>query len=528
MPLPSGVISKLTSEYRIASRDTQDPKTALVMASLYSGVIGLGLQYQLNYVAKIQWLFKSIELGNYASIIPAVSDKNTVNVIKEYGIQVLLWKHPSFEGPQTDLVKLVHKLNVFANMPDPAALDILKYLGVVPPRAMKSKIRDNAKIEHTRKSKIRSSLPNLFHTESLTMHRDFDAGPPDSDASDLHILTRKSVLEQYAYNDALEHFISAASARDLSRQDGNVCMATAIYGGAKSVAQYIMHFYGIMPDQEYIGTSHLDLSVLFNRIEILKAFLKSDVTMDPAADAKLSCLHLASRHDSKELITMLCEYLQKSGNLQAVLRSATSEGRMAQYNPVYTAMVCQAYVNVITLLDFGADPDSEDEDGQRLIHVAILPSCPAPPISVLVRLIEAGANINATNDQNEALLQTAIGSTNILAVYYLLSAGADCSILSAAGETAIEAAEEITRTMQTEGPIKTLNEEGEVCEGGHADCYRASQCILAMVRVATAQTKFWKTELQRTLDATDHSLRNKMWIVDRVPTNFYVQIVVPP
>ena len=78
--------------------------------------------------------------------------------------------------------------------------------------------------------------------------------------------------------------------------------------------------------------------------------------------------------------------------------------------------------------------------------------------------------------------------------------------------------------MQAEGPVGTLDEEGNTCDGGHNHYYRASQCILEMIQNATARSDDWKEELQKILDVTDPILKNKMWIVGRTPTKYYVQI----
>lgn len=137
-----------------------------------------------------------------------------------------------------------------------------------------------------------------------------------------------------------------------------------------------------------------------------------------------------------------------------------SSGDLAHWTPIYTAMACHAYTNVIAFLDFGANPETAYEDGGRLIHQAAQPQCPAPPMFVLTRLIEAGADLNAANDKSPAPLHRAIGSTDVLAVYHLLTADADCDLLSDTGETAIEAAEDTARRMQIEGQIEMLNDEG--------------------------------------------------------------------
>lgn len=497
------------------------------MATLYAGVIGSGVQRPWNVVAKTQWLFKAAELGFYPSLNSLVVDKDVVRITTEFGKRLFSFKHPTFEPPSIDLSELIRQLRSFAAMPDKPALKLLACLGEAPSISQDETAGIDNRTRNGQNSRVRSSLPNLFLFERFTLNRTFDAGPIDSDASDLHILGKKSDVETYAYNDALESFIAAASALRFTRQHGNVCMQMAIYGGARSVAEYLSQYYGVRGDQEHDGISHFELSVLFKRLDILSLFLKTGATVRSAEGNRPSGLHLASRHDNREMICMLCEHLQATGSLQSVLESSTSSGDLAHWTPTYTAMACHAYTNVIAFLDFGANPETASEDGGRLIHQAVQPHCPATPMFVLTRLIEAGADLNAANNRYQAPLHTAIGSTNILAVYHLLTADADCSLISDAGETAIKAAEDIVRCMQVEGQIEMWNEEGGLCESGHDHCCSASEYIVTMVAIATARSDGWKKTLRQVVESTEGHLKNKMWIVDSISTNFYVQIEMP-
>ena len=521
------MISRLTSEYRVASRETKDPKIALYMATLYAGVIGSGLQIPWNLVAKAQWLFKATELGFYPSLNSLAFDQEVVQITKEHGKRLFLFNHPTFESPSIDLLELIRQLRSFAIMSDEMALELLAYLGEASNISRDESAWTDTRTRKEQKSRIKSSLPHLFLFERFTSKRTFEAGPIDSDASDLDVLGSLSHVEKYAYTDALESFIAAASVLGFTRQDGNKWMQLAIYGGARSVAEYLSKYYGINGDQEYDDMSHVELSILYKRLDILSFFLKTGATIRPAEGNRISGLHLASRHDSREMICMLCEHLQATGSLQSVLESSASGGDFALQTPITTAMMCHAYTNVFAFLDSGANPETATEDGGRLIHQAVLPQFPAVPMSVLTRLIDVGADLSAANDRFQVPLHTAIGSTNILAVYHLLVAGADCSFLSEAGETAIEAAEDIARCVRTEGHVEMLNGEGDVCEGGHDHCCSASEYILTMVTIATARSDGWKETLRLVVESIEGHLKNKMWIVDRIPPGFYVQIEIP-
>lgn len=76
--------------------------------------------------------------------------------------------------------------------------------------------------------------------------------------------------------------MAAALALRFTRQHGNMCMQLAIYGGARSVAEYLSQYYGVRGDQEQDGISHVELIILFKGIEILSLFLKIGASVRPA------------------------------------------------------------------------------------------------------------------------------------------------------------------------------------------------------------------------------------------------------
>ena len=74
--------------------------------------------------------------------------------------------------------------------------------------------------------------------------------------------------------------------------------------------------------------------------------------------------------------------------------------------------------------------------------------------------------------------------------------------------------------MQREVHIKTLNEEGDLCEGRHDHCCSASEYILTKVTIAMARSDGWKKTLREVVESIEARPKNKMWIVDRIPPDF--------
>ena len=179
------------------------------MATLYAGVIGAWLQSPWNLIAKTQWLFKATELGFYPSVNPIVTDRNVIQISGEFGKKLLYFRHPAFESPPIEYPNLVTQFNMFAAMPGPPALRILRCLGEVPSKESSISMEEK-EAEDARRDTLRRDLPNLFHFERFSLNRIFDVGPTVSDASNLYILTKASNLERCAYSDALEGFVGAA------------------------------------------------------------------------------------------------------------------------------------------------------------------------------------------------------------------------------------------------------------------------------------------------------------------------------
>ena len=97
------------------------------------------------------------------------------------------------------------------------------------------------------------------------------------------------------------------------------------------------------------------------------------------------------------------------------------------------------------LLNAGADPHITDTKGDTWIHHAVIWGCKK---ETLRKIIDHGADVNATNKNSVKALMIACEKGNVDAMNVLLNAGADPNITDTDGETWIHHASSSKETLQ--------------------------------------------------------------------------------
>jgi len=526
MPLPSGLMSKLLSEFIVASsHDTHSARLAFTMAAFYSGALGSGVERPWDVVAKTQWLLKAVELGSFAAVSGIMLDKNSCQILEEFGAKILKVRQLFFNSPSIDYQTLVYRLRSFADMPDVESLNVLVFLGEAIPEEAERTITRLTYGKNERQQRIRLAIPNLSRLEVFNLNRDSDLQVVDSDAFDL-VLSNASEITTAVYNNNLEKFISLAESSGLKSGDLEYFMSLAIFNGSKNVVWFLLDQYHVDPNQSWGGMSHLNDAIVFRRQSIVELFLNRNAMIEPAFGNKLSALHLVPRDDDPKLATLLCEHLNTKGTLQAVLNSSTTDGDLAGLTPVCVAMMCRSWKVAQVFLDYGADPN-DGEDDAKLLDMSVLPMSTPTPLSILQTLLQKGAKTDGGTAQSRGPLKMAIQSSNVLAVFHLLLH--DASIIFADSTTAIEEAESSMQEMQTGPRLEVLSVDGDLCPNGWEDCSEASSVILEMVRIASAKENNWKNDLCGLVSRSPETCKSKMWILDQQinEATMLVEVTIP-
>jgi ankyrin repeat protein len=523
MSLPTHLVGKLRDEYSSFSDPADAIRCATTLAGLYSGVIGPRIDGPWNVVAKIQWLLKAIELGSHAAVTLIILDKDALDVVEEYGPVLQKLRHQSFISPQLDIDALHRRLKGFAEMPDKDSANVLVWLGGNLDFDKFTK-RLNEQSGHGRAdSDVVDYDVNTRHLDRFTPNRHADLELVDSDAFDLHF-TGGSQISLSVYNNALEDFIMLAEKQGIQPKDDDAqsYMAAAIFHGSLDIVRYLVHQYRVEPNDSWNDMTHLNHSILFRRPLIVEFFLEHGAVLEEACGEKLSGLHLVSRHDDPEFLTMLCEHLRERGKLSTVLESRTTDGPLSGWTVAYTAMCCHAWKNLELLLQYGADPNcTTGNDEPTMIELAVRPTSPAAPISILKMLLEKGVRLNDESVYSGSLLMWAIGSSNALAVFNLLLYGA------AVSDAALEDADETEAETASSKAIVVLDEDGKECKDAWAQMCDAASLIVKLVRIGRERHQCWEQELKEAIQTPSQGWRGKMWIKDAETPSYITEIRVP-
>lgn len=520
MSLPTHLIGKLRREYGRFLDPADGIRCAITLAGLYSGAIGPRIDGPWNVVAKIQWLLKAIELGSNAAITAIMHDENAIRLMEEFGPALPKVRHPSFESPEIDTDALFRRLEDFALMPDEDSANVLVWLGgsLDFDKFVKRLNMQSAGSRADDDVSDNSDLDRIFK-----YNRGADLELVDSDAYDLSF-ARASDISRSIYNNSLEDFIMLAEAEDMQPKDDEAqnYMAAAIFHGSLDVVRYLVHHYGVEANDSWNGRTHLNHSIVFRRLVIVEFFLEHGAVLEEACGEKLSSVHLASRHDSPELMTMLCKHAREHGKLSAILESRTSEGPLSGWTAAYTAMSCRSWKNLEILLQYGADPNcTTGDDDPRMIEMAVRPKSPAAPISILQMLLEKGVRLNDDLVYHGSPIMWAIGSSNAIAVFYILLYGA--TVTDAALEDADETAAE---TLGSE-VLPVQDEDGEECEDAWEHMCEAASLIVKLLHIGCERQQNWEQQLEEAIKTPSQGWRGKMWVKHTGPPSFMMQIQAP-
>src|SRR3954452_12986885 len=172
MSLPESLMSKLLSEFTLASDDTHSVRLALTMAAFYSGALGPGIAHPWDVVAKAQWLLKAVELGSYAAVSSVMADLNVLRVLEEFGDKILAIHQPIFASPSIALPTLLSRLRGFAAMPDVESLNILVFLGGDIPNETEREVARLTAGKNEQQQRVRMAIPNMSQLEVFIPNRD--------------------------------------------------------------------------------------------------------------------------------------------------------------------------------------------------------------------------------------------------------------------------------------------------------------------------------------------------------------------
>ena len=223
--------------------------------------------------------------------------------------------------------------------------------------------------------------------------------------------------------DATNVLLSAGADRTIKDAVGDTWIHYAIRGGCSTeVLQLIIDKGADVNATSEVSGTPLMLASQNGNVDAMNVLLRAgaDQTIKDAVGD--TWIHYAIHGGcSKEVLQFI---IDKGADVNATSEVSGTPLMLASHNGNVDAM------NV--LLRAGADRTIKDAVGDTWIHYAIRGGCSK---EVLQFIIDKGADVNATNEENVTSLMLASKEGNVDAMNVLLSAGADRTIKDANGDT---------------------------------------------------------------------------------------------
>ena len=246
----------------------------------------------------------------------------------------------------------------------------------------------------------------------------------DVNATNKNNLTALMIACMKGYIDAIDVLLSAGADPSIADTKGETWIHYAVQGDcSKEILQATIDHGADVNSTNMNGETALLVACKNGNIDAIDVLLNAGADPNNANAKDETCIHHAVFKDcSKETLQAIIDH-------GADVCSATNENNLTAF-----MIACQkGNINALNvLLNAGADRSIVDTKGETWIHYAVREGCSK---ETLQAIIDYGADVNATTNNNVTPLMIACKKGNIDAINVLLHAGADPSIADIDGET---------------------------------------------------------------------------------------------
>ena len=265
---------------------------------------------------------------------------------------------------------------------------------------------------------------NLLHDAAL--HGDFhkmdsllSLGVP-LDSRDYEGVTPLMYAAGYGQLQAVKYLLAKGADPSLQSNKGCNLLHWALQGGDPVIIELMLSHVPSIDSRIKGGVTALMIAALHGRLQAVQYLLEKGADPSLHSNSGWNLLHCASQGDNSYIIELMLSHVPS-------IDSRNNEG-------VTALMIAAAQGNlqaVQCLLEKGADPSLQDNDGWNLLHHASLGGHP-----VIIKLMLSHVpSIDSRNNKGVTALMTAAGHGRLLAVQCLLKKGADPSLVSKSGRS---------------------------------------------------------------------------------------------
>ena len=232
----------------------------------------------------------------------------------------------------------------------------------------------------------------------------------------------------YRQQDSVKFLVEAGSYPNLADNNGNTSLHAAVLGGCrKKIIQILIDHGADVNTTNKNRETALLLACEERHVGAMNVLLKRGANPNITGDDGNTCLH--------NVVTYECS----NDALQALIDHGANVNATNHKNQTALMIAClKGTVDVLhILLKAGADPNIIDIYSNTCIHDVVTLRYGD---EVLQTIINHGADVEATNKENETALMLACYDGNVAAVSILLNAGAEPSITDKSGHTCLHKA----------------------------------------------------------------------------------------
>ena len=250
--------------------------------------------------------------------------------------------------------------------------------------------------------------------------------------------------------------LKAGADPNIANTDGDTCLHLAVIKGCcKEILQAIVDHGANVDERNKSDETALMISIRKGNKSNVNVLLNAGANPDIVDTNGNTCLHYAAHNVCPKVF------------LQAIIDQGVNVNATNQENETALLEACMygQDFKIRVLLDAEADPNIPNKNGNTCLHYAADDDCPK---EVLQAIIDKGADVNATNQENETALLAACMYGQDFKIRVLLDAEADPNIPNKNGNTCLHYAvdddcpKEVLQAIIDKGAdVNATNQENE-------------------------------------------------------------------
>ncbi|KAJ5175056.1 uncharacterized protein N7482_000933 [Penicillium canariense] len=348
-------------------------------------------------------------------------EEQTIQVLIKTFLNKLLWRRPPLDYTKGRADGMPSELGIGKYPNDWSGLHFLAFFGV--PGKAKRLLEQGAKVNGQENALGVTPLHCAVYQGNDEMAEFLLMNGANGNATTADGQTALHIASQRGHRKCMKLLFSSHVDLHIFDHAGSSCLHSAVGTATDeaTVPLLVKHKVDLNFQNPKNGNTALHLAVQCRRPRIILFLLEKGATIDIVNDEGLTPLQLAANTDNCEAISLL---LQHCAHIEARSLAGPTALQYAAWKGHWIAFDL--------LLIGGADINVWNKQGETLLHEQARYSSNT---SIMTKILDQGANIEARTSQGYTPLQCAAISGNKTMFHLLLDRGAKIEVETAKGET---------------------------------------------------------------------------------------------